>query len=147
MESPNQINQQNVHHTSESAQNDNKNDGEERKNATVYVQNLNEKVHLVELKNSLFQLFSNIGVDVLEVHAKKNIKMRGQAFVVCASEDQAEVAIKQLRGHIFYGKHLRLSYSWKTSDVIAKMRGTFDESVKSKRLEEQKKSLKNKELK
>ena len=62
---------------------------DEQKSSTIYVQNLNEKVHLVELKNSLFQLFSNIGVDVLEVHAKKNIKMRGQAFVVCGSEEQA----------------------------------------------------------
>jgi RNA recognition motif-containing protein len=120
---------------------------DEQKNSTIYVQNLNEKVHLVELKNSLFQLFSNIGVDVLEVHAKKNIKMRGQAFVVCGSEEQAEAAIKQLRGNIFYGKHLRLGYARKTSDVIAKMRGTFDDGVKAKRLEEQKKSLRNKELK
>ena len=46
-----------------------------------------------DLKNSLFQLFSSIGVDVREVHAKKNIKMRGQAFIVCEDEDQAEQAI------------------------------------------------------
>ena len=95
----------------------------------------------------MFQLFSNIGVDVLEVHAKKNIRMRGQAFVVCGNEEQAEAAIKQLRGNIFYGKHLRLSYARKTSDVIAKMRGAFDDGVKAKRMEEQKKSLRNKELK
>ena len=62
-------------------------------------------------------------------------------------EEQAEAAIKQLRGYNLYGKHLRLSYSRNTSDVIAKMRGTFDEGVKAKRLEEQKKSLRNKELK
>jgi hypothetical protein len=49
----------------------------EKANATIYVQNLNEKVRIPDLKNSLFQLFSNIGVDVKEVHAKKNIKLRG----------------------------------------------------------------------
>ena len=51
--------------------------------ATVYIQNLNEKVKIPELKAALFQLFSGIGADVREVHAKKNIRLRGQAFVVC----------------------------------------------------------------
>ena len=62
--------------------------------ATIYVQNLNERVKLSDLKNHLFQEFSNIGVDVREVMAKRNIRMRGQAFVVCGDEDQAEQAIK-----------------------------------------------------
>lgn len=53
---------------------------------TVYVQNLNEKVPLAELKEYLFQLFSNLGINVLEVKAKKNIRMRGQAFIVCGDE-------------------------------------------------------------
>lgn len=86
-------------------------------------------------------------MDVREVHAKKNIRMRGQAFIVCGDEDQAEAAIKQLRSNIFFGKPLRLSYSKKTSDVIAKMHGTFDEGVKVKRIEKQKQSLKDKEIK
>jgi len=42
-------------------------------NCTVYVQNLNEKVKLMDLKNSLFQLFSTYG-EVHEVHAKKNVR-------------------------------------------------------------------------
>lgn len=48
---------------------------------TVYVQNLNEKIKIVDLKNSLFQLFSSYG-EVHEVHAKKNIRQRGQAYIV-----------------------------------------------------------------
>ena len=59
----------------------------EKANATIYVQNLNEKVRIPDLKNSLFQLFSNIGVDVKEVHAKKKIKLRGQAHIVCGDEE------------------------------------------------------------
>ena len=57
------------------------------------MQNLNEKVRLVEMKDALYQLFSNIGVDVLEIHAKKNIRLRGQAFLVCSDEEQAQAAI------------------------------------------------------
>ena len=36
---------------------------------TIYVQNINERIKIVDLKNSLFQLFSSYG-DVHEVHAK-----------------------------------------------------------------------------
>ena len=81
------------------------------RSATIYIQNLNEKVPISELKNSLFQLFANLGLDVREVHAKANIKMRGQAFVVCGDEDQAEQGIASLQGHSFYNKALRLSLS------------------------------------
>lgn len=65
--------------------------------ATVYVQNLNERIKVADVKDSLFQLFSNAG-EVHEVHAKKNIRMRGQAFVVAADEEAAETMIKDLRG-------------------------------------------------
>ena len=66
-------------------------------------------------------------MDVLEVHAKKNITMRGQAFIVCGDEDQATSAIAQLRNNVFFGKPLRLSYASAISDVIAKTRGQFVE--------------------
>lgn len=46
------------------------------KNPTLYLQNLNERVKLPDLKNALYQLFSNYG-EVVEVHAKTNIRMRG----------------------------------------------------------------------
>ena len=49
---------------------------------------MNERVKLADLKNALFQLFSNYG-EVVEVHAKANIRMRGQAFVVFQDEDAA----------------------------------------------------------
>jgi len=70
-------------------------------------------------------LFSNYG-EIHEVHAKKNIYLRGQAFIVCHDEEIASASIEALRGYIFYGKPLRLNYSKKDSDIIAKMKGTFD---------------------
>ena len=101
-------------------------------NSTVYVQNLNERVKIPDLKNSLFQLFSQFG-EVHEVHAKRNIKLRGQAFVVAPDETIAENMIKELRGTMFYGKPLRLNFSKKDSDFNAKKEGTFDASVLKKR--------------
>jgi U2 small nuclear ribonucleoprotein B'' len=77
-------------------------------------------------------LFSNYG-EVHEVHAKKNIKLRGQAFVVAADEETAETMIKTLRGYMFYGKPLRLNFSQRDSDFISKLKGTFDEALVKKR--------------
>ena len=74
-------------------------------NPTVYVQNLNERVKIPDLKNALYQLFSNYG-EVVEVHAKRNVKMRGQAFVIFNDEESAESAIKAMRGYVFFGKPL-----------------------------------------
>jgi U2 small nuclear ribonucleoprotein B'' len=67
-------------------------------------------VKIADLKNSLFQLFSSHG-EVLEVHAKKNIRARGQAFVVMKTAPMAEKAIKTLRGYPFYGKPMRLNFA------------------------------------
>jgi U2 small nuclear ribonucleoprotein B'' len=47
---------------------------------------LNERVKIPELKNALYQLFSHYG-EVVEVHAKRNIKMRGQAFIIFKEEE------------------------------------------------------------
>lgn len=69
----------------------------------------------------------------MEVHAKSNIRMRGQAFVVFHDEEAAEHALQSLRGQVFFGKPLRINYAKKESDVTAKMRGVFEESEKAKR--------------
>ena len=61
------------------------------------MQNINERIKIADVKDSLFQMFSNAG-EVHEVHAKKNVRMRGQAFVVAADEEAAEAMIKELRG-------------------------------------------------
>ena len=44
-------------------------------------------------------------------------------------ETIAENMIKELRGTMFYGKPLRLNFSKKDSDFIAKLKGSFDNSV------------------
>lgn len=67
------------------------------------------------------------------MHAKRNIKLRGQAFVVAQDETIAETMIKELRGYMFFGKPLRLSFAKKDSDFVAKLKGSFDSSVLKKR--------------
>ena len=49
--------------------------------------------------------------------------------MVVTDEDTAENMIKELRGHMFFSKPLRLNFAKKDSDFNAKLKGTFDASI------------------
>ena len=103
------------------------------KTNTVYMKNLNTRIKLDIMKQSIENVFSQYG-KILEVHMKKNFKLRGQAFIVYESEESAEKAIKTMDSAIFFQKPLKLNYSRKVSDIIAKRKGKFNEvEEKSKR--------------
>lgn len=112
----------------------------------MYVQNLNEKIPIADLKNSLFQLFSTYG-EVHEVHAKKNIRVRGQAYVVMKDAKIAETSIKTLRGYPFFGKPMRLNFARTESDFMTKLSGSFDEAVLKKRNTRHEQDAKAREIK
>lgn len=95
-------------------------------NNTVYINNLNEKIKKVDLKKSLYAIFSQFG-SILDIMAWKNLRMRGQAFVVYKEETSATNAIRSMQGFPFYDKPMRLDFAKKDSDIIAKMNGTFVE--------------------
>ena len=50
-------------------------------NKTIYINNLEERAALADMKVSLTNEFSHFG-KILEIILKRNIKMRGQAFIV-----------------------------------------------------------------
>lgn len=50
-------------------------------NQTLYVNNINDKIHKTTLRRCLYALFSQFG-PVLDVVALKTPKMRGQAHIV-----------------------------------------------------------------
>lgn len=64
-----------------------------------------------------------------------------------ASSESAEQAIKKLRGCPFFGKPMRLNFSKKDSDFIAKLNGTFDEQVLKDRTLVHKQDAKAREIK
>jgi len=106
------------------------------KNNTLYIKNMNTRIKLEVLKQSLQNVFSQYGT-LLDIHMKRNFRMRGQAFLVFDSEDAAEKALTSMDGALFYQKPLMINYSRKLSDVIAKKKGTFNaEEVKTKRAED-----------
>lgn len=79
-------------------------------NHTIYVQNINEKIKLPELKKQLYGLFTKFG-PVIDIEVKNNKKLRGQAFIVFKDITAAALAMKQMDGYDFLGKAIvRNSY-------------------------------------
>lgn len=56
--------------------------------------------------------------------------MRGQAFVIFKEVPSAVAAIKSMQGFPFYDKPMRIAFSRTDSDMISKMKGTFQERPK-----------------
>jgi U2 small nuclear ribonucleoprotein B'' len=100
-------------------------------NQTLYLNNLNEKVKIEELKRSLFFLFTPFG-EIVDIVAKRNIKMRGQAFIIFKNIEAATKAIKELQGYNFFDKNITINFAKSKSDVVAKEDGTFVPREKSK---------------
>mmetsp|Transcript_23736 Transcript_23736/g.23422 ORF Transcript_23736/g.23422 Transcript_23736/m.23422 type:complete len:87 (+) Transcript_23736:374-634(+) len=73
--------------------------------------------------------------------------MRGQAFIVFHDEEQAEEALQALRGYVFFSKPLRINFAKRESDVISKMRGTYDEEAKAQREQKNIKEKHEREIK
>ncbi|XP_047993444.1 U1 small nuclear ribonucleoprotein A [Leguminivora glycinivorella] len=100
-----------------------------RPNHTIYINNLNEKIKKEELKKSLYAIFSQFG-QILDIVALKTLKMRGQAFVIFKEISSATVALRSMQGFPFYDKPMRIQYCKTDSDVISKIKGTFQERPK-----------------
>jgi len=100
-------------------------------NHTIYVQNLNEKVKKDELKKSLYHVFSQFG-NILEIHAAKTLKLRGQAWIVFDDLSGATKALREMQGFNFYGKQMKVFYAKIKSDVISKNDGSFKPRPKRK---------------
>ncbi|GLT43190.1 hypothetical protein SLA2020_171600 [Shorea laevis] len=104
-------------------------------NMTLYINNLNEKIKINQLKKSLHAVFSQFG-KILDVLAFKTLKHKGQAWVVFEDVNSAKNALRQMQGFPFYDKEMRIQYAKTKSDIIAKADGTFVPREKRKRHEE-----------
>ncbi|XP_039001156.1 U1 small nuclear ribonucleoprotein A-like [Hibiscus syriacus] len=104
-------------------------------NMTLYINNLNEKIKIDQLKKSLHAVFSQFG-KILDVLAFKTLKHKGQAWVIFEDVSSATNALRRMQGFPFYDKEMRIQYAKTKSDVIAKADGTFVPREKRKRHEE-----------
>ncbi|PHH72320.1 hypothetical protein CDD83_4993 [Cordyceps sp. RAO-2017] len=100
--------------------------------STVYVQNLEERVKLEPLIGALNTLFSEFG-SVVDIVAKKNLRARGQAFIVFDRLEDAEHAIGEMQGFDLFGKPLKLCMARTKSDKTVTMKSSEEEYVLHKR--------------
>lgn len=83
----------------------------------MYVRNLEERIKLPELTEALTELFSEYGT-ILEIVAKKNLKAKGQAFIVFDNAESAEKAIEEVQGFEIFGKEMKLEKARTRSDAF-----------------------------
>lgn len=78
-------------------------------NPTLYINNLNDKVHKEELRLQLYALFTTHG-KIIDIIASKSQRMRGQAFLVFTDLAGATAAMRACEGMIFYDKPMVATY-------------------------------------
>ena len=98
---------------------------------TIYVNNLNERINLEELKKSLYAAFSQFG-PILDVVCLKSFRMRGQAFIVFRDLTSATTAVRQMQGFPFYDKPMQITFAKTKSDATMKLEGTYEMTDKLK---------------
>lgn len=77
-------------------------------------------------------LFEKYGT-VIDVHAIKHYKTRGQAWVIFDSVENAATAIDTLNGYIYRGRAFQCNFARNKSDAVAKADGTFVEKDKKRK--------------
>lgn len=114
---------------------------------TLYIQNLNEKVRIPVMTQTLASLFKPYR-PVLPVVAHRNVRMRGQAFVSFTDIESANRARKEVNEFPLYGKAMLISFAkGRSESVVQKLEG--DEALeqhKTQRLKEKKKKRRDNPL-
>lgn len=64
-----------------------------------------------ELKKSLYAIFSQFG-QILDILVARNVKMKGQAFVIFKEVNSASNALRSMQGFPFYDKPMVGSTQW-----------------------------------
>lgn len=87
----------------------------------IYINNLNQYINPTKLKQTLRDELSIYG-PILDVVAHKNIKMRGQAFVVFETLDSAQAAVNAIQSEKkeLFGKVINVSFAKTKSDATVK---------------------------
>ncbi|KAI9901483.1 hypothetical protein N3K66_003300 [Trichothecium roseum] len=100
--------------------------------STVYVRNLEERVKIETLLDTLRIIFSEFG-NVVDIVAKTNLKAKGQAFVVFDNSHNALQAVEGGNGFNIFGKPMQLALARSPSDTTIKLNCPDEELEAHKR--------------
>lgn len=101
------------------------------------MKNLEERIKPEQLREALTEIFSEYGT-VIDLVAKRNLKAKGQAFVVFEDTEAATKAIEEVQGFELFEKPMHLDYARTKSDATVLKDGTEEdfETHKRRRLAE-----------
>lgn len=85
-----------------------------------------------QLKDALSEIFSEYG-NIIDLVAKKNLKAKGQAFVVFDDPKSAERAIKEIQGFELFNKPMALDFAKTKSDATVQREGNIEDFELHKR--------------
>ncbi|KAI1435361.1 RNA recognition domain-containing protein [Xylaria sp. CBS 124048] len=94
--------------------------------ATVYVRNLEERVKPEPLKTALTTVFSEYG-NIIDIIAKRNVKAKGQAFIIFEKPESALQAIEEVQGFELFGKPMQVALARTRSDATVSRTGNKEE--------------------
>jgi RNA recognition motif-containing protein len=86
---------------------------------SIYIRNINNRTKPAELVPKLHDFYSHFGT-VLDVIAKKNLRARGQAFVVFEQPSAAVAAVRETNGFELLGQPIEVKWAKAMSDVAVK---------------------------
>ena len=107
-------------------------------NNTLYINNLNEKININELKHELLNLFLKFG-KIFEIRISKSLKLKVQAFITFENINDSKKALLDLNGFEFFGKKLNINYAKQTSENYLVSIGKLKENKKKEKDIERKK--------
>lgn len=91
-------------------------------------------------------IFSQYG-NVLDIRIKRNISLRGQAFVIYDTKDSAVNAMKEIQGFPLFSKPMEIQYAHDKSYIITEMQGGQEAREAQKRKRKEEKEILSKEAK
>lgn len=98
----------------------------------VYVRNLEERVKIDTVKESLQQIFSEYG-NIIDIVAKTNLKAKGQAFIVFDKPESAIAAVEEVQGFELFEKPLQVALAKTRSDATVQLSGSDEDFEHHKR--------------
>ncbi|KAF1994793.1 hypothetical protein P154DRAFT_446873, partial [Amniculicola lignicola CBS 123094] len=91
----------------------------------VYVNNLEERVKIDEMKNALIVIFSRFG-NIIDIVMKCSIQRKGQAFVVF-SDHKSAVDATIMDGFVIWGKPMHVNLAKTRSDKTVETKASPEE--------------------
>jgi RNA recognition motif-containing protein len=92
---------------------------------TLYVNHIGERIGLLELKRTLFSVFSKYG-PILEIRAHGGIKRRGQAWITFEELESAVKAKNILDGYFLFDGPISVQFAKRKSHVAQKLNGSYN---------------------